>query len=125
MYPQIHANSRSRRAGKYYENRVAKHLCEIQGCTLSREVYLAGGYVDILITSPRTILVECKTVFVPQAISQLARYAQVYPDAPRVCICKRYEAYDLPAAVAIKSIDSILSAAPRAYTIIPWTGKYD
>jgi hypothetical protein len=125
MQTITYANSRSRKAGTYYENKVAKLLDTLR-VTYTRQPRLNGGYADFLVHIPH-MLIECKTTFTPQALEQLSRYAHGLPrPLALVCICKRYEVYGeyLPLDATFLRIDELLQAKPSQFTIIPWTGKY-
>jgi hypothetical protein len=131
MQTITYANSRSRKAGTYYENKVAKLLDTLR-VTYTRQPRLNGGYADFLVHIPH-ILIECKTTFTPQALEQLSRYAHGLPrPLALVCICKYYHSVPVQiqqvaaigGAPKLRTIDDLLQATPGAFTIIPWTGRF-
>jgi hypothetical protein len=130
MQTITYASSRSRKAGTYYENKVAKLLDRL-GVRYASQVYLNGGYADFLLSDP-LILIECKTTFTPAALEQLTRYRKALRNPALVCICKYYHsapaqmqhASGLGGNPKLRTIDDLLQATPGAFTIIPWTGRF-
>lgn len=112
------------REGIRYEGVVADALRQIFPL-VNEQVRVPWGIIDILISAPIPIIVECKRTQTEEAYWQLERYRKAFPDPPPIravvtkTVVRTISTPERP--MYLQRLSSLLDVGP-GYYVIPFRG---